>query len=328
MDVAGSTVTVTARPDLAIRAGSPPRHHARAERYAEIRRETRAGGLIELRAAANGDHEFEGLASTFGAGYVVEDWLGEYTEEFAFGAFTRTLAENDVPLLIEHEGLPLARTSSGTLTLSEIEAGLRTQATLLHTDPDVMRIAPKMARGDLTQMSIAFRVVPGGQSWNDDMDYRRITEAALYDVSIVTSPANPNTSAALRSLDVLRRFAALDPGELAVEARSHRGLLSAAGEVLAVAQRDATVVVVQVDDDDAEDDQCGACGADMPAGAAFCPSCGTAVSDSTVTPALDAAASMGAALMSASGPRDTASTMHVDIARRQIELQKQRGTRR
>lgn len=259
----------TARPDVAIRAGSPPRHHARGERYAEIRRETRMGGPVHLRATANGDHEFEGYASTFGAPYTVEDWLGEYEETFRFGAFTKPLADGtDVPLLIEHEGLPLGRTSSGTLRLTQTQKGLLTESTLWATDPDVMRIVPKMQRGDLSKMSVAFRAVQ--QEWDEDFTSRTVLEALLYDVSIVTSPANRGTSAGLRSIDVLRQFANLDPDDLATSIRS----AGDAGEAMIL---DARLVV------DALEER---------------------------------------AHRRESTERDTTTTIHIDIARRQIEQDK------
>jgi hypothetical protein len=46
----------------------------------------------------------------------------------------------------------LARTKSGTLRLAEDERGLRIDATLDPTDPDVQRLIPKMKRGDMSQM--------------------------------------------------------------------------------------------------------------------------------------------------------------------------------
>lgn len=279
----GMTTDEALRTDLAVRAGNPPRHHARGERYAEIRRETRIGQPVNLRANANGDHEFRGYASTFDAPYVVEDWLGEYEEQFRYGAFTKSLAEGtDVPLLIEHEGLPLARTSSGTLVLTQDPVGLLTESTLLHTDPDVMRIVPKMNRGDLSKMSIAFRAVL--QEWDEDFTFRTVVEALLYDTSIVTSPANPGTTAGLRSIDVLRRFADLDPADLLVSVRDASGseLLSKAAGVIAA-----------LTDPEHESPL-----------------------EASEAPEPDPA------------PRDTASTMHLDIARRQVELMRLGRARR
>jgi phage head maturation protease len=51
----------------------------------------------------------------------------------------RTLSEApDVVLLLNHEGLPLARTKAGTLTLSEDDRGLHVEADLDPEDPDTL----------------------------------------------------------------------------------------------------------------------------------------------------------------------------------------------
>lgn len=57
-----------------------------------------------------------------------------FKESIAPGAFRKTLSETpDVRLLINHEGLPLARTKNGTLKLEEDERGLRFNADLADT---------------------------------------------------------------------------------------------------------------------------------------------------------------------------------------------------
>ena len=53
-----------------------------------------------------------------------------------------------------------------------------------------------MERGDLDEMSFAFRVIR--QEWDADYLERRITEVQLFDVSLVTYPANPATVAQVR----------------------------------------------------------------------------------------------------------------------------------
>ena len=78
------------------------------------------------------------------------------------GAFTDTISRDDVVFLINHAGLPLARTHSGTLQLSEDANDLKVRAFLDASDPDVCSIIPKMKRGDLDKMSFAF--VPTRQS--------------------------------------------------------------------------------------------------------------------------------------------------------------------
>jgi HK97 family phage prohead protease len=102
-------------------------------------------------------------------------------------------------LNINHAGLPLARTKSGTLKLTQDKVGLRVSAELDRSDPDVQAILPKMRRGDLDEMSFAFRV--NSQEWSSDYTDRTITEVNLSrgDVSIVSFGANPTTVAALRA---------------------------------------------------------------------------------------------------------------------------------
>jgi HK97 family phage prohead protease len=150
---------------------------------------------LEMRDGADG-FTLTGYASTFNQPYD----MGWYTESVDPGAFTRTLGQNpDVRLLINHDGLPLARTTSGTLLLDTDSKGLRVQAQLDPTDPDVQALAPKMRRGDLNQMSFGFRTIE--DSWSQDMSKRNMLSLDLNngDASIVTYPANPTATVGLRS---------------------------------------------------------------------------------------------------------------------------------
>jgi uncharacterized protein len=131
---------------------------------------------------------------------------GAFVEVIERGAFKKALErQDDVVFLINHDGLPLARTRSGTLTLTEDERGLFMETMLDPTDPDVKSILPKMKRGDLDKMSFAF--IPDRQAWDDsgDMPKRIIQDLRLYDVSIVTTPAYDGTEIGLRSLEAHRQ---------------------------------------------------------------------------------------------------------------------------
>ena len=75
-----------------------------------------------------------------------------------------------------------------------------------------------MERGDLDEMSFAFRV--NAQEWPPDWSQRDITEVDLNkgDVSAVNYGANPATAGAvLRSRDVAAAFLALRDGQLPPE---------------------------------------------------------------------------------------------------------------
>jgi HK97 family phage prohead protease len=120
-----------------------------------------------------------------------------FTEFVRRGAFTKTLNDGaDVRLLIDHEGVPLARTKSGTLMLEEDERGLRVEAQLDPNNPDAARVISAMKRGDISQMSFAFRTIK--DSWSNDRAVRELKEVQLYDVSVVTFPAYEETVAELR----------------------------------------------------------------------------------------------------------------------------------
>jgi HK97 family phage prohead protease len=121
-----------------------------------------------------------------------------FRERIAPGAFRKTLSETpDVRLLINHEGLPLARTKSGTLLLTEDEVGLRFDAELPDTT-EAKDLYTLIQRGDVDQMSFAFRVIR--QKWNQDRTERTLTEVSLADgdVSVVTYPAYPTTTVEAR----------------------------------------------------------------------------------------------------------------------------------
>jgi HK97 family phage prohead protease len=152
---------------------------------------------LEVREMDGAAPVLSGYASTFSQPYD----MGWYREEVAPGAFKRSLGRTpDVRLLINHGGLPLARTTSGTLDLREDSTGLKVEARLDPSDPDVAALLPKMRRGDLNQMSFGFRVLDDGDEWTNDMSRRTLRHLDINDgdVSVVTYPANPGTSAAVR----------------------------------------------------------------------------------------------------------------------------------
>jgi HK97 family phage prohead protease len=159
----------------------------------------RSAAEFELREVSNGtggtDVLFTGYACVTGQDYEMEDWLGPWTERVAPGAFQRTLSENpDVNFLVNHEGMALARTKPGTLRLTEDQTGLLTEARLDPTNPQVIALRSAVERGDIDEMSFAFRVMQ--QQWNGDYDDRTLLELNLHhgDTSAVNYGANPHTA--------------------------------------------------------------------------------------------------------------------------------------
>jgi hypothetical protein len=164
-------------------------------------REVRHVHNLELRQTDDGMPVVEGYATVYDYAYDIAGGpdMGGFTEVIAPGAAKKSAMEADVRLLANHEGLPLARTKSGTLELESDDIGLKVRATLDPSNPTAAEVRSAMERGDVDQMSFAFRVVR--DDWNKDYSERTISEVKLYDVSVVTYPANPATVVKLRSED-------------------------------------------------------------------------------------------------------------------------------
>lgn len=162
-----------------------------------MNKEFRSGTPFEIRED-EGSIKVSGYAAVFNEETVIG---GMFREVIRPGAFTDAVGRDDVVFLVNHDGLPLARTRSGTLKLKEDDKGLRIDSVLDFDDPDVKQIVPKMKRGDLDKMSFAF--LPVRQEWDEseELPLRSITEAKLFDVSIVTTPAYDGTEIGLRSAE-------------------------------------------------------------------------------------------------------------------------------
>lgn len=161
-----------------------------------------ARGNVQLRAKPDGTggstYEFEGYGAVFDTPFEMWDFWGDpYVEVVSQGAFTRSLSmQPDVPFLIGHDdtGVPLARTRSGTMQLSQDTRGLHVLATMDGARSDVRNLASAVERGDLDEMSIGF--VTMGQQWSPDFEQRNMLDLELHrgDVSAVALAANPATS--------------------------------------------------------------------------------------------------------------------------------------
>jgi HK97 family phage prohead protease len=158
---------------------------------------------VEVRANEDGTRSITGYATTWETPYEVAGgppW--GWVETIARGAATKSLAErDDVRFLINHEGLPQARSRGLVIDTMRLEAddiGLRVDIPSLdERNPRVLELLSALDRGDVDQMSFAFLAMR--QEWNEDYTERRILELQLFDVSAVTYPANPATIIAARA---------------------------------------------------------------------------------------------------------------------------------
>lgn len=185
--------------DLSQRAGTRNAPEVRARTFdgAELREDSGGKSLT-----------FTGYASVFDVPYEVNDLFGAFTEIVRPGAFRNSLAQGaDVPFKINHDGMTLARTKSGTMRLAEDARGLHVEASLDPSNPQVQALRSAMDRGDIDEMSFAFRVTE--DTWSPDYMERSLygVDIDKGDVSAVNYGANPYTAgASIRSAE-LRRIA-------------------------------------------------------------------------------------------------------------------------
>ncbi|MDQ3730306.1 MAG: HK97 family phage prohead protease [Actinomycetota bacterium] len=158
---------------------------------------------------------FEGHAAVFDSR---SGDLGGFTEEIQRGAFRRALADDDdVRFLVNHDkNRLLARTSSGTMKLSEDPKGLHVRAELAPTSyAKDLRVL--LERGDMREMSFGFKVGKGNDAWSEREGQVVRTVRSferIFDVGPVTFPAYAETSASVRACGV--ELASAD-GEIDVE---------------------------------------------------------------------------------------------------------------
>lgn len=134
----------------------------------------------EVRAAAK-PMMLEGYAAL----YNETTDMGSFREKIAPGAFAGRL-EDDVRLLLNHDGAPLARTKNGTLQLEDDEKGLLYRAEIVDTQAgrDLYRMVKD---GLISQSSFGFTIE---EQEIDDDGVRVIRKIGrLLDVSPVTYPA-------------------------------------------------------------------------------------------------------------------------------------------
>jgi HK97 family phage prohead protease len=178
------------------------------------RMERRAFALEELRIDDVGDRRrIRGHAAVFDS---LSLDLGGFREKIDPGAFQRTIREDDVRALVNHDpNLVLGRNKAGTLRLMEDARGLAIEI----DPPDTQGardLLTLLGRGDISQMSFGYYALSDRWETQGSEAIRTLEEVQLVDVSVVTFPAYPETDAGLRSAILAEGWARL--------ARAGRGI--------------------------------------------------------------------------------------------------------
>ncbi len=172
---------------------------------------------LELRAESDdAPARITGYAAVFNE---LSDDLGGFREKIVPGAFSKTLGA-DIRALYNHDpNIVLGRTRSRTLTISEDNKGLRVE----FTPPDsamARSVLESVRRGDVDQMSFGFVTLADTWEDHDGKVVRTLNEVELFDVSVVTYPAYPQTDAAVRSLEHWREETAPAPPDHSIRRKA------------------------------------------------------------------------------------------------------------
>lgn len=125
---------------------------------------------------------FEGLAATFGN----RDRMGDVIEA---GAFAHSLARPErIKMLWQHD----ARAPIGVWErIRETATGLEVRGRLVLEVQKAREALALLKAGAVDALSIGFSVAKGGASFDREDGLRRIKAIDLWEISVVTFPANP-----------------------------------------------------------------------------------------------------------------------------------------
>lgn len=144
----------------------------------------------EVRQSSDNENSIESYAA------VYDEWsqnLGGFREIIRPGTFTKTIIENDIRALINHDpNLIIGRNKSNTLELFDDPKGLKYRVELPDTSY-AKDLKSSVKRGDISQNSFGFLTIKdrwGTETFNGvQLAARELFEVKLFDVSPVSFPA-------------------------------------------------------------------------------------------------------------------------------------------
>jgi len=175
--------------------------------------------ITELRSVESETPVLEGYAAVFD---TLSEELWGFRERIAKGAFAKTIKEDDIRFLFNHNSdHVLGRLKANTLSLNEDDRGLHFRCELPDTS-FAKDLAESVRRGDIDQCSFGFYVVTDNWRKEDGEIVRTLEEVELFDVSLVTYPAYKDTTASVRSAQTLfqEKIQELEAPALEAEAQS------------------------------------------------------------------------------------------------------------
>lgn len=178
---------------------------------------------FELRIAPEDDGVLRGYAAVYDQmSEEMGGWLGNWRERIAAGAFDGALERvrrglDNVYALLNHDpNFAFASTGNGSLTVTADKRGLAAAMRPLDTQTIRDLVVSPVKQGLLRKMSFGFSVSDEHDEKRDGVEIRVIDKIGqLFDVSVVTFPAYPQTEVHTRLISRL----GIDPDRLSTPER-------------------------------------------------------------------------------------------------------------
>jgi uncharacterized protein len=156
--------------------------------------QTKSASEIQLKAGPDdglAEGQFVAYASCFNN-------IDSYKDVVLPGAFRKDLARweksgNSIPLLFAHNMSDPDYNIGHITKAEEDEIGLKVTAQLDLENPKAKQVYRMLKGRRIDQMSFAYDVLDGERSKKDNQDVYHIKDVRLYEVSVVTVGANPET---------------------------------------------------------------------------------------------------------------------------------------
>lgn len=142
---------------------------------------------LEFKAFDESKGIVEGYATTFG---FPADLDGDIINEKAFDLSLQKINEKGIPLLDGHGRDSVNKVVGTVFSAIKTSKGIYIKAKLADT-PANHEIYMKLQQGHINKFSIGFMIEDAKFVTKDNQEYREITQAEMYEVSIVAIPANP-----------------------------------------------------------------------------------------------------------------------------------------
>lgn len=159
---------------------------------------------LRFEAGESDGRTLAGLAVPFNeTTRIANPFEGEFDEQFARGAFKRSLSRQTPKLQFDHGTHPLI----GSLPVGEIrnltetDRGLEVEATMFEAEL-FAPLREAIASNAIDGMSIRFRPLAINVEQGDGVELRTVTEAELIELGPVVFPAYAGTEVDLRSFDL------------------------------------------------------------------------------------------------------------------------------